>query len=398
MSQTPDRSTGRVSLDAHGTLNIVLANRNGFVIATDSRLTRSDGVHHDDGQKLFRTAPEAALAFAGFAYKIVGGVEFEIPATIQTRFGPAGVDDGRGSPMFVASWASGLSLYLTRIALVETAYQPSPSLSPLILTAVGLNKQRLPEIRQVRFSASVQRLGAQGQEVPLYEAKEEPPVVASTFKWKAEGVPSVATEILTGRYSGRDPNIKNYIRGLRKHKEDAMSLEQMKNLAESLFRETEQTPWIVNGFDYSKTVGGPLQIGIFPAQGTVIWEQQTFPPKVSLLYRTGLEIGAVEAAPARTKRANLFWLEDFFTEPIAVKFHMFYYGNVFVRKAVSLDGNIFISNSFEDCTFEYSGGQVPLLLRNAVIGGCRLIVRGEQQLPAETASQLSTCSSLTGSD
>src|SRR5713226_5839041 len=59
-----------------GTLNLILANRNGFVIAADSR--RSDprtafncgGViqHYcDDSQKLFRTAEKSAMVIAGFA-------------------------------------------------------------------------------------------------------------------------------------------------------------------------------------------------------------------------------------------------------------------------------------------------------------------------------------------
>src|SRR5438128_903144 len=51
-----------------GTLNLLLANKNGFVIAADSRRTRSrDGAHWDDSQKLFRVGPRSALVMAGFA-------------------------------------------------------------------------------------------------------------------------------------------------------------------------------------------------------------------------------------------------------------------------------------------------------------------------------------------
>src|SRR5437762_13613722 len=51
-----------------GSLNLVLANKNGFVIAADSRGTHrtSTGVsYRDEYQKLFRTGPRSALAIAG---------------------------------------------------------------------------------------------------------------------------------------------------------------------------------------------------------------------------------------------------------------------------------------------------------------------------------------------
>jgi len=56
-----------VSTAATGTLNLLLANRRGFVIAADSRMTQlSQPMQHwDDSQKVFKVGPKAAMAIAG---------------------------------------------------------------------------------------------------------------------------------------------------------------------------------------------------------------------------------------------------------------------------------------------------------------------------------------------
>src|SRR5271170_2628571 len=60
---------------ASGTLNLVLANKNGFVVAADSRMSSDhpflcEGkrqLYCDNSQKLFRTTPNSAMVIAGFA-------------------------------------------------------------------------------------------------------------------------------------------------------------------------------------------------------------------------------------------------------------------------------------------------------------------------------------------
>jgi hypothetical protein len=60
---------------ASGTLNIVLANKNGIVIAADSRMSSSAPfscgnamqLYCDNSQKLFRTGERSAIVIAGFA-------------------------------------------------------------------------------------------------------------------------------------------------------------------------------------------------------------------------------------------------------------------------------------------------------------------------------------------
>jgi hypothetical protein len=51
-----------------GTLNLLLANRRGYVVGADSRRTRLvPRTYWDDSQKLFRVGPKSAMVIAGFA-------------------------------------------------------------------------------------------------------------------------------------------------------------------------------------------------------------------------------------------------------------------------------------------------------------------------------------------
>ena len=68
-SQDPE-NTGSMQT---GTLNLLLANKRGFVIAADSRATQmSPRVYSDNSQKLFRVGPRAAAVIAGFASATYG--------------------------------------------------------------------------------------------------------------------------------------------------------------------------------------------------------------------------------------------------------------------------------------------------------------------------------------
>ena len=84
-----------------GTLNVVLANKNGFVIAADSRRSSSTGTfscngiqqsYCDDSQKLFRTSKSSAMAIAGFAAGGSNGtpLDLTIASVLRKRFGPGG--------------------------------------------------------------------------------------------------------------------------------------------------------------------------------------------------------------------------------------------------------------------------------------------------------------------
>src|SRR5690242_19505535 len=56
----------------HGTIAIVVSTRDGFVLATDSRASNSDGTHTDDARKAFTVGSRAACVFAGLVGSEIG--------------------------------------------------------------------------------------------------------------------------------------------------------------------------------------------------------------------------------------------------------------------------------------------------------------------------------------
>jgi hypothetical protein len=71
----------------HGTVNVFLANKNGLVVVTDSRLSNGQGQWRDDGQKLFRIDDRTICAIAGW----------------YSDLGPAVRSDEAGGPSYPAS-------------------------------------------------------------------------------------------------------------------------------------------------------------------------------------------------------------------------------------------------------------------------------------------------------
>ena len=49
----------------HGTVDVVIYTRQGFILASDSRASRPDGTHSDDAQKIFPIGKQAACVVAG---------------------------------------------------------------------------------------------------------------------------------------------------------------------------------------------------------------------------------------------------------------------------------------------------------------------------------------------
>jgi hypothetical protein len=78
LSATVQAEPNAASLNqSHGTVNILLANRNGLVLVTDSMLTSTDGQHQPNGTKLFKVDEKTICAMAG-QYSIPGVLtEFE---------------------------------------------------------------------------------------------------------------------------------------------------------------------------------------------------------------------------------------------------------------------------------------------------------------------------------
>src|SRR5579864_3941008 len=70
------------SVAIHGTIDVVVSTREGIVLASDSRVTRTDGSHIDDAQKLFPVGTHAACVIAGLVGADLGAQGFHLADTL----------------------------------------------------------------------------------------------------------------------------------------------------------------------------------------------------------------------------------------------------------------------------------------------------------------------------
>lgn len=69
----------------HGTIDVVVSTKDGFVLATDSRATHADGTHSDDTQKLFTVGARAACVIAGTVGAEIGVDGFNLRDAIGSH-------------------------------------------------------------------------------------------------------------------------------------------------------------------------------------------------------------------------------------------------------------------------------------------------------------------------
>ena len=208
------RPVGDEAVISSGTLNLVLANRNGFVIAADSRRSAlnsfscTDGTpakrardigyfYCDDSQKLFRTGTHSAMAINGFAVGGYSRLQLAVASVLRKRFGPHGIADNRGGVTMVGDWSS----WALEQALVGVAalYDP-PDLpeSSMVFgaTYAGFDTDGHPILRQQAFRGSWKPSPLPDKPVPEYTISDSHNVLVNRFIPVAAGIPHVANAIL----------------------------------------------------------------------------------------------------------------------------------------------------------------------------------------------------------
>ncbi|PYT33630.1 MAG: hypothetical protein DMG58_06840 [Acidobacteria bacterium] len=312
-----------------GSLNLVLANKNGFVIAADSRGTHrtSTGVsYRDEYQKLFRTGPRSALAIAGL---LAGGTEpfqLETIARILRRFGPAGLSDGRGDAEMVAGWLElEFSYHLQSLAAVLTALKYPGLDLRLIATVAGFDAEGNVIVEQAQFVPDGLLFG----DIP----RIKPTVIKTVihdFDWRDAGAPSVAEDILRGHFAIPIRSVVDYLEARKENRLGSVSLDQLRSLTDVVFQETMKR---------ERGVGGSVQIALIPRDGNGQWNLMSNQPLRTTLGGSGLVIGATNPFMTADWRVNYTFVQN--------RFH---------DVAVPLDENDYYGNVFERCTLLYSGG------------------------------------------
>lgn len=385
------RATGQVpginsAALASGTLNLILANKNGFVIAADSRMSSTTPfeckkglpkrLYCDNSQKLFRTGKRSAMVIAGFAAgraATPSPLDLLVASFLREKSGPCGqraLHNIKGTieafcaPEPIASPAGALFDLVPALTAVASLYNPeqlTPDKMFFVASFASIDGQGQVSIQQQYFNGSWV-YSRNNVPIPSYRESQRPADVVDGFYPITEGIKDVADQILGGSYESSDPIIVKYYRKLHAGPSgrDSMSLAEMKELARVILRETKKT--------HPDRVGGRDQIGVFPVKGQPSFTGfADLPTDRNLTPRFVLKTCLVyskDHSEANGPCANYGSFADDFKHPLDEVITQFFLACGFKDVSVSLDYNYFTRSAFDGVTFKYSGKKPPFVRDN----------------------------------
>jgi len=129
----------------HGTIDLVISTREGFVLATDSRLTNDlTGGHTDDGQKLFPVGKNGAAVIAGVIGSQIGIQGFGLRDAIATNLQSAN-DHFRDQYLSASRIGDIFSFGLGSVAGLMIPGNPRQSPPVAAISAVSFDANGHPE-------------------------------------------------------------------------------------------------------------------------------------------------------------------------------------------------------------------------------------------------------------
>lgn len=312
---------------ASGTLNVVVGNRKGFVIATDSRLTLfkasgSISQFRDDGQKLFRTGDRSALSFAGIAE--VKRFDFEVAKLLRGLCVQMKINGTTATDWLMSVFYQRLNI------LALTLDAAGHRVSPFSGLECELDSNRVPVFRKTSFYPKHDSINAYTV-LTTFDVKSWPIKVAKSFAYETVGIDSDAKAILEGKSNLRTPAVLRYLRLRQLNHLDSLTVDEMEALVNAIFKETIRR---------SQFVGGPVQMGSFSADGRVVWHQNSFPDHRSYVFRSIIVTPHFKS------------MLDDFVQPLDVPFNQFIVANEFTQDTIVLSRfTNYLRNTFNNCTF-----------------------------------------------
>jgi hypothetical protein len=365
-----------------GTLNLILANRNGFVIAADSRRTASDGQHWDDSQKLFRVGRQSALVIAGFAAASAPGtpLDVQVSALLREHFGQLeqrriGFDGQDVSGWMRLAMAEELQLVG---AVFGTFGKYDMGMTAI---AAGYDDKNKPKIVRFDFNPKLQPFGPGLTMLPLFDTKVTS-VEVKGFECVSAGIDSIAKAVIAGTYVSNDPRILRFYAAREQTRLNALPLDALQQLAEAILAETKTNTVLV---------GGPDQIAIFPRRGKPKWLAPELRSSRQRVLSAVLWLGG----PSNVRRADgqhysmATSIFNDLTRPPTEQYTQVFVGGVVQDVDVALDGNIFAGCVFSNVTFKYKGGSFWFGSNNR-LQQCEIEIEDGKVLPADSPL-VSTC-------
>lgn len=356
----------------HGTVNIVLANQRGLVIATDSRLS-SQGRARGEGQKLFQIDDHTFASIAGWF----------------SSLGPT--IDGRHYPAFMAI------PYVFR-AMSEAHFNPSDNVETKFaryLGAMQFNLQWIQEISDFvgdsqdkvceltltsfeggRYRIISARLTLTGTAPHTFTVSDRQIIEVSSFDYLVRGMTDVALPILQGT-AGRPKSgavLSYFQEALSDHVVAAMSISDLMQVARRLVLMTAER--------HVQEVGGVTQIGIIEAGKANLIDpfnsEDTLLPPPELNFFVN----------ASFKGAGNSKLDQGIRQPTGAKFP----ASVLIRAHFTsvkqqLDNLLVFGSSFEGVSLHYSGSPVAFFDKSNELLGCQLVLDADVQRSSSFVAQ-----------
>lgn len=376
-----------ISAPATGTLNLLLANKRGFVMVADSRKTQSSTLlHWDDSQKLFRVGPKSAMLMAGFASYMSQGspLDVQVAAVFREEFTDRQWKTGKRSVTGLSGLiATTIGYQLQLFGALLATNSPPPPVEQLYFQVIAaeINKRGKIQIVRIGFKPTIRSLGPFNLAAPSYDVNSTTSIV-DHFVALSAGIDAVARAILEGTVDSQDSRILNFYRSRSSGQLDELSLGALEGLAIAILEETKRsTPF----------VGGQNQVAVFDKKGLVTWIMPQLATDRQKLISTMMNIGFTYT------RDGLFLLREYLeakgkhmvtevsmslTQPFEIPFTQVFIGSRFRGVSVSLDGNVFAGNRFSQVTFKYQGGPVFFTKTNT-IDDCILEAPPNLQIPPE---------------
>ena len=339
-----------------GTINVVLANENGIVALTDSRLSfkTPSGRYQplrQPGQKLFQLDNVTVCAFAGFAVA-------SLKSFPELTSNSAGIlQDLRRHlasyplPSFSEKLRLLSSIFRWRLDAIANVMDFGNAIDQdfhLTLTLAGYDADGTPKVGQVSLNLRVENNGAR---LPVFHAEELEPIrertVGKDLVWELGGQKTVARKMLSAaalEQISHDPAVADFANSYVANRGSTLTVEQMKKLAIALARYTA---------DISPTVGGDNQVAILERGKITSFQQAPFPEQQPMRW-FNMVTGDFSHSNSAVDGDSIVVIKSTFNEiKQTVLDHNFFFSNDFVNSQIMYDGGptrFDNTNQVKDCT------------------------------------------------
>ncbi|WP_263353560.1 hypothetical protein [Acidicapsa acidisoli] len=366
------------SLPSHGTINLLLANKNAMVLITDSRGTKPNGDYEDLEQKLFRLDKKTMVSLAGLVTDPgpnVGNKENALypmfVATSQLIFAYSKELSKSESVLTFDKKVSDLTeyirYYLDNLNAARIASEGIASHAPTDLDLIFAGYDVDGTMRSTKRVISYSRAPAEGTSARPRASISSVEDYHNDDLLYLISAPPNAEKAVSDRIAHPDdvlfrdePPLRAYARAKTQHRLDTLSAAQLKELAEHLRHIADQNGMLP---PYpSPVIGGPIQEAVF-AGG-----QPAFAPPV------GMNEYPKVFAQNIVMNSNF---DDALLPiglPSAVYIQYSCVGNGTLKGGkILLDNTVIISGHFENCTFFFDGETFYLSSSLQIKGGTLVI-------------------------